>query len=201
VSSLAAIILAAGLSTRMGRAKPLLVWRGKTLLAHAAGAALDAGFDPVIAVIPDSIEYADELKRFAPLVRAIVNPDASRGIGTSIRRGVREISRIDPPVDSLAILLADQPRITATILKALISRHAAAGRLVTAADMGSAIGPPVMINRTLFGDVTAIPDDRGCAAIWREHPEWVERFMCLQAAADIDTPGDFDRLIGDPDSV
>ena len=194
MSRIAAIILAAGLSTRMGRPKPLLVWHGRTLLAHAIDAAVGGGFDPVLAVINDSPEAADELARCGSLVRRVVNPESARGIGTSIRRGIAELMALDPDIAATAILLADQPLITAPILSGLMAAHRAAAKPVTAADMGSAIGPPVIISAALFGQLLVLPDDRGCAMLWKQNPDWVARFGCPSAAADIDTPADFDLL-------
>jgi molybdenum cofactor cytidylyltransferase len=205
VSRIAAIILAAGLSTRMGRPKPMLLWRGRTLLARAADVAIDGGFDPVLAVINDSPEPAAELARHslrpgsgqAPRIHIVVNPDAHRGIGTSIRRGIAQLLSIDPHIAAAAILLADQPLITAPILRELTAAYRAAGKPVAAADMGGPIGPPLVISASLFHELLALPDDRGAASIWKQHPDWVAHFPCPAAAADVDTPGDFDKLPDD----
>jgi len=196
VSGVGAVILAAGLSTRMGRPKPMLVWRGRTLLSRAVDAALAGGFEPVAAVINDSPEPAAELAREFPHVHAVVNPDAARGIGTSIRRGIAALQVVDPNIAASAILLADQPLITGATLSELLLHYRTAGKLVIASDFGGAIGPPLIVSGALFEKLLALPDDRGAAAIWKQNPDWVGHFSCPDAAADVDTQEDFEKLGG-----
>src|SRR5712691_8510552 len=101
----AAVILAAGSSTRMGRNKLLLDLGGETLVRRAVRAAVRAGVDQVVVVLGHE----------EPRVRAeldglpcapVVNPDHAEGAGTSVRTGVRQVAA---GTDAVVVVLADMP--------------------------------------------------------------------------------------------
>jgi CTP:molybdopterin cytidylyltransferase MocA len=98
---------------------------------------------------------------------------------------------------TVMIMLCDQPLVGAAVLERLLAAHAGAGRAaaVTAAEFDGALGPPVIVDAALFAELLALPDDRGAKALWIERPEIVGRVACPEAGVDVDTPGDFERLL------
>src|SRR5947209_8753927 len=98
------ILLAAGGSTRMGRAKQLLVYRGKTLLRRAADAAVGSGCTPIVVVVgADAAEATRELAGLDLTVE--VNPAWERGMGTSLRAGLARLLRERPDATAVVVTL------------------------------------------------------------------------------------------------
>ena len=193
MATVAAIVLAAGGSVRMRRPKQLLTLNGRTLLRRAAETTVAAGCKPVIVVLGcEADRMAAELTGLA--VHPVTNPGWERGIGTSIRRGVEQLLALSPEPEAAVLLLCDQPGVTPATVRRLMAAHDSAGKPVCAAAYDGAIGPPVLVARALFGELLALPDDRGAKALWAAHPEWVFPVACPEAADDVDTPADYQRL-------
>src|SRR4051794_17797705 len=112
----AAVVLAAGAATRMGTLKQLLPYRGRTLIQHAIDQALQAQFDPVVVVV--GAESAAVRSVLASQKTAIVeNPYWQRGMGSSISAGIQWLLNERAESAAVAILLGDQPLVTASHLK------------------------------------------------------------------------------------
>ena len=185
------ILLAAGGSTRLGSPKQLLVYRGKTLLRHAAEAALATGGRPVAAVLGFGAErLRAELAGLD--VRPVDNPDWHRGMGTSVRRGV---AALDADADGALLMLCDQPLVTAEKLAMLVAafRQNAGAGIVAAAYHGT-VGVPVLFSRAYFDELRALPDDAGAKPILRRHRDAVLPVPLPEAAVDIDTREQYERL-------
>src|SRR5687768_6796078 len=117
-----AIILAAGGSTRMGSPKQLLKFEGTTLIRRAASAANDAGCDQVIVVTGAASEdVRGELDALD--VHEIFNAEWQTGMASSIKVGIGEITRADPDVDAVVIMVCDQPHVTAELIRLLITAY------------------------------------------------------------------------------
>jgi molybdenum cofactor cytidylyltransferase len=195
--AIGAIVLAAGESRRMGRPKQLLQFKGETLLRRASRAAIEAGCEPVIVVLGNrSDEFATELANLPVnvTVNVTVNATWASGIGSSIRVGLQRILEISPASDALLIMLCDQPLIDATILRQLIATYRQSSKAICASSFARTIGPPVVVGREFFPKLANLADDRGAKEIWLKHPESFGIFACEAAAADIDTPADYERL-------
>ena len=190
----AALILAAGGSQRMGRPKQLLQVGGRSLVRRAADAALAAGCEPVVVVLGAQAE--DVEAHLSGCGAEVVRNDGwERGIGTSIRAGVAHLLAKAHQLSAVMIMLCDQSLVDASVLRCLMEAHAGAGLEVTAAEFDGTLGPPVIVNAALFPALLGLPDDRGAKALWRQRPEIVQRVACPEAALDVDTPDDFERLM------
>jgi molybdenum cofactor cytidylyltransferase len=199
MSDLAIVLLAGGGSSRMGRAKQLLQIDGKPLLARAAQSAADSEFRPIFVVLGAEYEVLAPCVVDLP-VTVIINPDWSRGIGTSIRAGVEAVLKHEPRVGHLMILLADQPRISANVIRRLWNEHEMFGKEITVSSFDNSIGPPVIANRSYFAQLLALPDDQGAKSLWKQNPQAVHRAQCPEAATDIDTPEDYGQYSGSGES-
>jgi molybdenum cofactor cytidylyltransferase len=193
VRDLAIVLLAAGGSARLGRPKQLLMYEGRSLLRRAAEAAVDAGCGRVVVVLgAQAEEMSGELANLG--VEIVWNDGWERGIGTSIRAGVeRALSRAGAPL-AVMIMLCDQPLVTAGVLRRVVDAHVDSRAMVTAAEFDGTLGPPVIVDATMFPELLALPDDRGAKALWIARPEIVRRVACPEAGVDVDTPEDFERL-------
>ena len=190
---LGAIVLAAGGSTRMGRPKQLLPIAGKTLIRRTAGTALDAGCNPVVIVLGSSADLvAQELLGLN--VHTTINPQWNLGIGSSIRTGAQTLLHLGLPLRAIALLLCDQPLISASSLQRLFQSHFASGKDVSVSSYNQTICPPIVLAPALLPDLLSLPDAQGAKALWMSRPQIVHEVPCPEAATDIDTPEDFQAL-------
>jgi molybdenum cofactor cytidylyltransferase len=118
--STAAVVLAAGSSTRMGENKLLLALDGETVVSRAVRAAAAAGLDPIVVVLghePDGVRAA-----LAGLsCRTVWNPDHARGQGTSLQAGIAEVAA-KTTASAAVVMLADMPFVTAPMLARVAER-------------------------------------------------------------------------------
>jgi molybdenum cofactor cytidylyltransferase len=185
-----AVILAAGLSSRMGGAHKLLEdWRGKPLIAHVADAIARAGLPPPIVVLGargDDVRAAlgDRPANF------VTAADYADGLSRSLRAGIAAV-----PADwSAAIIcLADMPRITPDLLQALATAPGDVALPVWAGKRGN----PVRFGRPHFARLMTLEGDVGGKAVL------ADAVMLTEVAApddgvldDIDTPEALARLRG-----
>jgi molybdenum cofactor cytidylyltransferase len=193
-AGVAILVLAAGGSARMGRPKQLLAYAGKPLVRHVTETAVSVGGGPVIVVVGAVAEEVGVRVCDLP-VRVVQNDRWEMGIGSSIRAGMNAWLSDDSQPGAVVILLGDQPLVTPGTIRRLIDAQAATGKPVCAAAFEGTIGPPVLVTRALFPQLLSLPDDRGAKHIWAANPDQVHAVPCPEAASDLDTPEDYDRLV------
>jgi molybdenum cofactor cytidylyltransferase len=186
----AGILLAAGEAQRLGRPKQLLEWRGQPLVRRAAEAALVAGLSPVIVVTGAYGEkVAAALQGLA--VQIVSNPDWQSGQSTSIQAGLRAL----PPETGAAVfLLADQPGLTAEVLRSLVEHHSRELNPILAPLVDGQRANPVLFDRFTFPDLLALRGDVGGRAIFDKHRLAYLPWHDQQLRLDIDTLDDWERL-------
>jgi molybdenum cofactor cytidylyltransferase len=189
----AAVILAAGSSTRMGQNKLLLVLDGDTMVRRAARTALEAGLDPVIVVLGHEAERVrGELAGLA--CRVTVNPDYMLGKGTSLQVGIRE-ARALASTDAAVVILADMPFVTAAMLAAIVERRRASGAPLVISRYGEVNAPPMLYGRALFEELLALPGEAcGKEMVRRHEHEAAVMSWPETALADVDVPDDYRRI-------
>lgn len=188
-SRVAAVVLAAGSSTRMGRNKLLLDLGGESLVRRAVRAAFSAGVDQVVVVLGHE----------EPRVRAeldglpctpVVNPDHAEGAGTSVRTGVRHVAA---EADAIVVVLADMPFVTAEMIAALVQRYRETGAPVVASHYGDVQAPPTLYDQALFEELLSIPGERGAKeVVQRYESETIVVAWPESALRDIDVPADYE---------
>ncbi len=185
MSAFGVVVLAAGGSGRMGRAKQLLPYLGHTLVEHAARTAIASGATEVVVVVG---AYADEVRqRLRKLkVRVVLNRDWESGMGSSIACGVAALSEA---VDTAVIALGDQPRITPAHLRTLGTR----GREIVASSYDGVVGAPCAFARSQFPRLISLTGDQGARSLIRS--ENVETIPFEAANIDVDTPEDYQLLV------
>ncbi|MFL6414060.1 MAG: NTP transferase domain-containing protein [Bryobacteraceae bacterium] len=189
----AAVVLAAGAATRMGTLKQLLSYRGRTLIQHAIDQALQAQFDPVVVVV--GAESAAVRSAVASQKTAIVeNSYWQRGMGSSISAGVRWLQNERTESAAVAILLGDQPLVTASHLREMRTRLHQVAADAIAAEYSGTLGVPAFFKRNLFTALSELPAGAGARQLLRQPGLKVEPFPLPEAASDIDTPTDYKSL-------
>jgi CTP:molybdopterin cytidylyltransferase MocA len=189
----AAIVLAAGASSRFGSPKALAILDGRPILEHVLDAIRTAGIENVVVVlgnaaqeIEDGIEWLDE--------RRVRNPDP-RYLSGSLQVGLAAVLELEPPVRGVLIALGDQPRTRPEVIHALV----AAGREVRHpvvipryADGGGA--NPVFLHRSKFDLVDEASGDRGLGPLLASDPDLVHEVPVHGSNPDVDTPHDLAAL-------
>jgi molybdenum cofactor cytidylyltransferase len=195
MSPVGLILLAAGASTRLGRSKQLLIYQGKTLLRRAAESAVASPCRPVIVVT--GALHAELLPELHDLdVSTEQNEDWPKGMGTSVRTGVRALHRLRPDAGAAVIMLCDQPFVTAGILRLLVDLHRAGPQAVIASAFAGTHGPPCLFPASWFASLLAMPDGQGAKPLLAQAAARGELISITfpEGQTDIDTMADFDDL-------
>jgi CTP:molybdopterin cytidylyltransferase MocA len=189
--NVAAVILAAGNSARMGSHKHLLRLKcGRTMPARMADAAREAGVGSVIVVLGAEADRVASALNAPPPIEIVINADWHRGIGSSIAAGVRAADQ--PHIDGVLLLLADQCQVTAEGMHALIEAGSSAG--VAAACYAGVVGVPAYFDRSHFAALKALDPAAGAQRILRGLRQ-VPTIAMPEAEFDIDTPADAARFL------
>lgn len=189
ILSVGCVILAAGSGSRMGALKQLLPYGGGTMLWRAVDTAIEAAFGPVIVVVgAEAATVRDALAHKDVLVAE--NPEWESGMGSSITAGLRALSALDEPIDALAILLADQPKITARQLSAMRTLLQRSSSDAVAAEYANTVGVPAVFRASCLEQLRNLAPQAGAKGLLTDGRLRVERFPLPEAAVDIDTPED-----------
>jgi molybdenum cofactor cytidylyltransferase len=193
----AAIILAAGQAARYGKIKQLLDWHGQPFVRVVAKTAMEAGCSPVIVVTGHEAEQVEGAVQDLD-VSIVRNGEWREGQASSIRAGLGS-SPARRAEGAAVFLLADQPQVTALLLRALIEKHAEGLYPVVAPMVEDRRANPVLFDRVTFGDLASLQGDVGGRAILHkynvEYLPWHDDRLLL----DVDTPEMYRRLLMDED--
>jgi molybdenum cofactor cytidylyltransferase len=197
--SLAALVLAAGRSTRMGEHKLLLPLGGRSLVQYAVGAACASVLDPVIVVVGHD---ADAVARALPVDRyhLVRNPDYADGMSTSLRAGIAAVRAVAPSdLRGAFVLLADQPLVSATWLNRLAREADSFPDRIIAATYGGRRGHPIYFPAALLPDLERVRGDEGGRTVIERHADRVRALASERAevALDVDDPRAYARLAAD----
>jgi molybdenum cofactor cytidylyltransferase len=192
--SIAALVLAAGRSTRMGGSNKLLAEvGGKPLARIAAEQALASRARPVIVVTGHQRERVEAA--LAGLdVRFVHNPDYAEGISTSVKAG---IAAVPANADGAIVCLGDMPEVDAKLIDRLLAAFdPEKGALVVVPVMDGKRGNPVVWSRRFFPELAALGGDVGARHLIASYPEAVAEVPVAGRAAlfDVDTPDALDEL-------
>lgn len=186
--SIAALVLAAGRSTRMGGSNKLLAEiGGRPLVRIAAEQALVSRAKPVIVVTGHERERVEAALKGLP-VRLVHNPDFAQGLGGSLRAG---IAAVPAEADGAIVCLGDMPQVDAALIDRLIAAFAPEqGALAVMPTIDGKRGNPVLWSRRFFPDLMAIEGDVGARHLISRYAEAVVEVPVTGKAAlvDVDTP-------------
>lgn len=160
----AALLLAAGASTRLGRPKQLLVLNGETLLDRAIRTALEAGCSPVIAVLGAALPQVVTRTRRHDYIK-LIHRDWQQGMASSIVRGIENLPSIAPHACGVILMTCDQPAVTPEHLRAL----AASGE-TTASFYAGAPGVPAYFPAAAFPQLLQLTGDSGARTLLQHVP-------------------------------
>jgi molybdenum cofactor cytidylyltransferase len=191
--NVAAVILAAGGSSRFGRPKQLVGFRGETFLDRVVRMATDAGCVPVVVVVGASGDAMRHELRETSAVFA-ENQEWELGLGTSIRRGVEYLAGLAAVPEAVVLLTCDQVLVEARTITALIGEHEKSGKPIVASRYANTLGVPALFHRSCFGELLALSGDSGAKSVIAQRPDDVSTIAFEGGALDIDAPADLHGL-------
>lgn len=196
INNCAAVLLAAGASSRLGKPKQLLLYKGKTFLQNVLSAAINAQLDPVIAVL-GAEETIIRKEIGEKNIYNVFNSEWQEGIASSIRCGLQELEKIAPNADAAILMVCDQPYITSSLLKDLLVTQQQTGKPIVASHYNGVAGTPALFHKTIFPELLLLKGDKGAGKILREKTGQVATIPFPLGSIDIDTTDNYEKLMSD----
>ena len=216
MATVAALLLAAGESTRMGELKALLPWHGRPLIEHQVSALASAGVSRTIVVLGHRSERLKSLLKDRSGIQCVYNPDYRQGKTTSIKAGLHTLKA--PPIppatrgqgeagcvlreEAILILNVDQPRSADTIHRVMeLHRQANSSErtcLITIPTYRGKGGHPVILSTSLMVELMDISEDTlGLKAVVGRHGEETQRVEIgsPEILLDLNTPQDYQKAL------
>ena len=189
--TVAALILAAGKSSRMGSANKLLAeGGGRPMVARVAEIALASCARPVVVVT--GFEGGLIAAALAGLAVAIApNPDYNLGLSTSLKTGLAALK--EPGVAGALLLPGDMPHLTAATLDRLIAAFAqSGGHAICVPEAAGVRGNPLLWPADLFAVMAGLSGDKGARELLARYPDRIKIVAApaSEILADVDTPED-----------
>jgi len=186
----AAIILAAGASSRLGQPKQNLLHNGQTLLQYAVDCAQQSNCGQIVVVLGAN---TDQIKPIDGTT-TLYNNHWQEGMASSIRLAIVELNK-DTSIENAIILLCDQPFISPGLLNSLIDKHSETGMPIVACAYGGTTGPPALFHRSLFAKLLLLQGHEGAKKILLAHAGETALVPFEKGSIDIDTLTDYENLI------
>jgi len=160
---------------------------------RAARAATDANCLSVTVVVGDLRARIETELRETPVV-VVENPEWSRGLGTSIRCGLRHLLTSRPELEAVVVLACDQPFVDGNVITSLIAQWENSGKPIVASSYAGTLGIPALVDRACFESLLALPDESGAKSLIESRSAEVGKVEFEKGAIDIDTPADFAQI-------
>jgi molybdenum cofactor cytidylyltransferase len=187
-----AVVLAAGLSTRMGQPKMVMPWGAATVIGQVVSTLTAAGVEPVI-VVTGGTRAAVEAALVGQPVRIAYNPEYANGeMVASIQAG---IAQFDSQVDGFLLALGDQPQMEETVVRQVMSAYAAARPGLVVPSVNRRRGHPWLVDRSLWAEILALKPPETMRDFLNRHQAEIVYVDVGSATIlmDLDTPEDYQR--------
>ena len=191
--SVAALVLAAGSSARLGSPKQLLPWGQNTLLGHSIARIKGFGFDEIWVVVGHEAETILDRVDFGDS-SIVINDEYHEGIASSIRVGLDALTR-ESRADKVMIAMGDQPEIRDDVVSELLRVAKREKRPAVVPRYRYTWSNPIVVDRSLWARMMSLEGDTGAQRLLKAHPEWVrEVWFEHMPPRDVDTQFDVDDL-------
>jgi len=188
---IAGVVLAAGLSRRMGRPKLLLFLEGRPVIRISVEGVVAAGLGPVVVVT--GAEHREVAQALAGLpVLLVNNPAPEAGQAGSLRIGT---CALPDEAEAALIALGDQPFVPRSVIPRLLGEFRATGQPIVAPRYRDGRGNPVLFARSIFSELLEVSGDQGARSVMARHPDRVLLVdFEFPMPQDVDTPEDYAKL-------
>ncbi len=205
------ILLAAGESRRMGTPKQLLSYQGNSLIRHAVTEVVKSNCDRIIVVLgansdatprrrkaqgnahQDSDRILTEISDLPICVT--YNTQWQQGMSTSIATGIKALLQMKVNFEAIIVALADQPFITAQVYNRLMERYCQNQLKAVASNYSDTLGVPALFDVTLIPELLKMKQKGGAKQLLNQYSDRAFNLDLPEAAVDIDTPADYQKLL------
>ena len=194
---ISAVLLAAGLSTRMeGENKMLLPFQQTIIIQHVYNQLLDGGVSEIIVVGGRNFEGLQEVLRLRESDQLVFNEEFESGMTSSIQAGVRKASG-----DAFMICLGDMPLLSGDHYKSISAffskTHRVDNHCIVIPETNGKRGNPVVFSKHYLAEILNNQEHNGCKSVIENNREHVVKFENKSAKflMDIDTPEDYQQLL------
>ena len=194
MKGLSVIILAAGAARRMKQAKMLLTFEHSTILQTILARAKDIEPDTICVVTGF---YHKEILQIIhdEQVHFIFNEQWEEGMSGSIKKGLSYLVQQNPELQSVLIMVADQPYITSALLKEMITLQEQGQKGIIAASYAGIHGTPVLFRKNYFSSLENLVGDKGARSILQHYPDDLVTVGFPLGEIDIDTEEDYKKIV------
>ena len=199
--SISGILLAAGLSTRMGQSKQLLPFGKSTIVETVVDNMLDAKFSEVIVVVGHCAKQVQDILAERP-VKIFFNPDYCEGMLTSAQAGIRSLNfanaKNTSDRDAFSLMLVDQPFITSDLIDKVIDAYVQTEKNIVLPSFNYRRGHPVIFQHRYADEILALgAESGGVRALFKSHSEDIH-YVSVDTddvLRDIDYREDYERAL------
>lgn len=189
---IAALILAAGTSSRMGTAKQLLPYKETTLLGWAIENVLKSKVDKVYCILgSNAAQITSEISKYP--VSIIHNKNYKKGLSSSIISGIEHIKHMD--YDGILISLGDQPNVDSLYVNRMISEFKLKSNYIVASSYKNIKGVPAIFPVKQYPNLMNIEGDKGAKLVINSPHNLVTTIQSSIDLFDIDTPEDYNKSL------
>jgi molybdenum cofactor cytidylyltransferase len=194
---IAAIVLSAGESSRMGSPKALLGIDGETFIEAIVSSLKETRVGKILVVLGHNAEQLRP-KVESLGVTVVVNPDYKKGQLSSLIAAVRSLETGTAGVEAILIHLVDHPCVNPSVVNEMIDRFYASKKLIIIPTYKGKRGHPVLLSNRLFPELLSAPVDQGAKVVVRGHPEDTLELATEDEGViiDIDTPEEYRKHLG-----
>jgi molybdenum cofactor cytidylyltransferase len=186
-------VLAAGSSSRLGKPKQLLLYKGKSFLQHAVQVASDSIAGPVVMVTGANAErIGKELSGFKIILAE--NNEWAEGMASSVCCGLNTLLQEAPLTNSVILMVCDQPYISSQLLNDLLATQQKTGQPIVASQYENVFGTPALFHKRIFPELLALKGDAGARKIIEQHIHEMATVSFPKGNIDIDTETDYHAL-------
>jgi molybdenum cofactor cytidylyltransferase len=187
------ILLAAGSSSRLGRAKQLIEFQGKTLIQKAINEAKMSKADCLVSVLGANSELI-QTGFDTSSATFIVNSDWQQGMSSSMQAGLRFLMEKEA-IDQVLLMLCDQPFVNASLLDQLITAKETSGKGIVAAAYSNTLGVPALFEERYFEELLQLTGSEGAKKVIFNHQAEVHALDFPLGAVDLDTEEDVNQFL------
>ena len=190
----AIVVLAAGMSSRLGIPKQLIKYKSKSLLQHAVDTALQTTIRPVIVVLG---AYNDAVKKEmnGMEVELIHNEAWQEGMASSLRCGLAGAQKMKPAADGIIFMVCDQPYVDKALLDSLLLAQNETGLPIVASSYENNLGTPALFHKFFFAGLMELKGDTGARKLIKQHENLVATVAFPRGIIDIDTTTDYEAFL------
>jgi molybdenum cofactor cytidylyltransferase len=173
--------------------KQLLQFGGETMLRRAARVAIEGGCLPVVVVTGAHAAHSREVLLGID-VQEVENQQWESGMGSSVRVGMETMTKANPDIAAIVLMVCDQPFVTREIIAGLVRAHRETDCSIVASRYGRSYGVPALFSRTHVAELMKLKGAGGAKQIIQKHLRKVHLLPFPKGKIDIDTREDFARL-------